>query len=56
MYGRINPLTGGFQAYLNLFESVSHGFLSKDAPFIFLPLTYNGEVAKLSDLESTDLT
>ena len=28
--------------------SVSNGFLPKEAPFIFLPLAYNGEVAKLA--------
>ena len=31
-----------------VFESVSNGFLPKKSPFIFLPLTYNGEVAKLT--------
>ena len=31
-----------------MFESVSNGFLPKEAPFIFIPLTYNGEVAKLT--------
>ena len=29
-------------------RNVSNGFLPKEAPFIFLPLTYNGEVAKLT--------
>ena len=31
-----------------MFESVLNGFRAKEAPFIFLPLTYNGEVAKLT--------
>ena len=31
-----------------MFESVLNGLRAKEAPFIFLPLTYNGEVAKLT--------
>ena len=35
--------------------SVSNGFLPKEAPFIFLPLPYNGEVAKLTWPWVTDI-
>ena len=31
-----------------MFQSVSNGFRPKEAPFIFLPLTNNGRVAKLT--------
>ena len=29
-----------------MFENVSNGFRAKEAPINFIPLTYNGEVAK----------
>ena len=46
--GRNIP-TQGVNFICNLmFESVSNGFRPKEVPFIFLPLTYNGEVAKLN--------
>ena len=38
-----------------MFESVSNGFLPKETLFIFLPLTYNGEVAKLTSPWVTDI-
>ena len=34
--------------YSPMLESVSNGFRTKQAPPIFLPLTYNGEVTKLT--------
>ena len=33
----------------------SNGFRPKEVPFNFLPLTYNGEVAKLTSLRITDI-
>ena len=39
----------GYKSTWNpMYESASNDFLPKEAPFIFLPLTYNGEVAKLT--------
>ena len=38
-----------------MFESVLNGFRANEAPFIFLPLTYNWEVAKLTWPKVTDI-
>ena len=46
--GRNIPTRGVKSTCNPMFESVSNGFLPKETPFIFLPLTYNGEVAKLT--------
>ena len=41
----------GCQVYPNpMFESVLTGFCSKEAPFIFLPLTYVGHFALTVDI------
>ena len=36
------PTQGVKSTSTPMFESVLNGFCSKEAPFIFLPLTYNG--------------
>ena len=46
--GRNIPTQGVKSTCNTMFESVLNGFLLKEAPFIFLRLTYNGEVAKLT--------
>ena len=51
-----NISTQGVKTTCNpMFESVSNVFCPKETPFIFLPLTYNGEVAKLTWPWVTDI-
>ena len=51
-----NIPTQGVNSNCNsMFESVSNSFISKEALFNFLPLTYNGEVAKLTWSWVTDI-
>ena len=51
-----NSRTQGANSTCNtMFESVLNGFCPKETPFIFLPLTYNGEVAKLTWPWVTDI-
>ena len=48
-----NILTQGVRSTCKpMFESVLIGFRRKETPFIFLPLTFNGGVAKWPDLWS----
>ena len=53
--GRNIPTQGVNSTWNPMFESASNGFLPKEAPFIFLPLTYNGAVAKLTWPWVTDM-
>ena len=46
--GRKIPIQGVKSSCNPMFESVSSGLRPKKAPFDFHPLTYNGQVAKLS--------
>ena len=52
--GRNIPIRG-VKLPVNRCLSVSNGFRPREAPFNFLPLTYNGEVAKLSWPWVTDI-
>ena len=53
--GRDIPSQGAKSTCNPMFESASNDFLPKEAPFIFLPLTYNGELEKLTWPWVTDI-
>ena len=42
------PIQGVNFTFNPTFESVSNNFRRKEAPFNFFPLTYNGDVVKLT--------